>query len=251
MFNIQLGNYKEFHERHQYFIEDNNPNQNESVQVPPIKISLCSPEIQENIEEVTQVMNKLNNYNESKLATMIIIITFANLFSCSGILLFDLFITIIDLLFKTKFKDTQKISFMKNVAVLNFILIECLMLCSRLINRFNFKKCLDPLIVQAEIDIFENQLIYTAIAVFIFQLYGTLFFLVQQRNQFTNWFILWIAVNIVIVHSFILNELFDNSKPYLYVVLTFRQIDLGWVIVKLQSDFTTTQQRKYVQLGFK
>lgn len=51
-------------------------------------------------------MKKLNNYNEAKLATMIIIITFANLLSCSGILLFDLFITIIDLLFKTKIKDT-------------------------------------------------------------------------------------------------------------------------------------------------
>lgn len=60
----------------------------------------------DNIEEVTKVMYELNNYNESKLATMIIIITFANLFTCSGILLLDLFITIIDLLFKSKFKDT-------------------------------------------------------------------------------------------------------------------------------------------------
>lgn len=187
----------------------------------------------------------LNQIDRDEIFLLVLLVSIYSLLTSVMPCILDLVLTTIETMKRNQVKDTQKISFMRNLLLLNWVQMESLVLITSIANSISYEQCLEP--SDSALLFKDNLIVVVGLYLFaaIVQLYCTLYFMITQRNSFSCQFLTFLLLNFVTFHTIIIYHTSIGSKKAYNVVFTFKQWVTVFVIFKLQSEFEYTQVRHY------
>ncbi|CAD8156443.1 unnamed protein product [Paramecium octaurelia] len=192
--------------------------------------------------EVDNRITILNSINTELFAYLSLFVFYFHIIT-SFLPLFVDFILSISEYWAYKTRNTLMISLIRNLIVINWQLMQPLLLLTTVVNSITYKECFEVQDLRFLIPIYTTEWAILFIVVIVLETYTLFFFLVKWRNEFPCYLLIFQMFHFGIFHTVIIYNMVKGSKKLLQVLFTYKQWVTVFEIQKLYLEFYVIQER--------
>ncbi|CAD8078979.1 unnamed protein product [Paramecium sonneborni] len=202
-------------------------------------LEISDQDVQREINNRITILNSINTYLFASIALFVLCFHIITSFIP---LLLDFALTLSEY-WMQKIRNTLMISLIRNLIVINWQLMQPLLLITTVVNNITYKECFEFQDLRFLIPIYTTEWAILFVIVIILETYILFFFLIKWRNEFPCYLLLFQMFHFGIFHTVIIYNMVKGSKKLLQVLFTYKQWVTVFEIQKLYLEFYIIQER--------